>query len=83
MVSSLTPWQDCSQMLKKTKLIGTKVRRGALDAGSHETTEMIKAWIEHCVNSHSECAASVQTTGRLPTRLLQIEKSGNLSVIRP
>ena len=64
-------------MLKKTKSIGTKVRRGALNTGSHETMEMINAWIGHCVDSHSECSTSVQTTGRLPTRLLQIEKSGN------
>ena len=51
------------------------VRRGAPDTGSHETSEIIKAWIEYCVGSHSDCATSVQTTGRLPTRLLQIEKS--------
>ena len=69
-------------MLKKTKPIGTKVRRGALNTGSDETVEMIKAWIEHCVDSHSECATSAQTTGRLPTRLLQIEKAGKLFKIK-
>ena len=63
-------------MLKKSKSIGTKVRRAALDTRSHETMEMIKAWIEQCVDAHPDCATSVQTTGRLPTRLLQIEKSG-------
>ena len=47
-------------MLKKSKSIGTKVRRGALDTRSHETMEMIKAWIEQCVDGHPDCATSVQ-----------------------
>lgn len=36
---------------------------------------MIKAWIEDCVDNHSDCATSVQATAHLPTRLLQIERS--------
>ena len=52
------------------------VRRGASNTGSHENLEMIKAWIKHCDKDHPDCKSSVQTTARLPTRLLQIEKSG-------
>ena len=52
------------------------VRRGTPNTGSHENLEMIKAWIEHCEDDHSICKTSVRTTARLPTRLLQIEKSG-------
>lgn len=66
----------------KTKSTGTMVRRGALNTGSHEIMEMIKAWTEQCVDSHPDCATSVQTTGRLPTRLLQIEKSGKMFKIK-
>ena len=51
------------------------VTRGAHNSGSHENMDIIKAWMEHCVDGHSDCAF-VRTTGRLPTRLLQIEKSG-------
>ncbi len=52
------------------------VGRGALNTGLHVISEMIKAWIEDCVDNHPDCATAVQMTGRLPTRLLQIEKSG-------
>ena len=52
------------------------IRRGALNTGSHENSEMTKAWLKDCVDNHSDCAASVQATTHLPTRLLRIEKSG-------
>ena len=68
-------------MLKKTKSIGTEVRRSAINTDSRETMEVIKGWIEKCVDSHSGCA-SVQTTVRLPTRLLHIEKAGDFLKIR-
>lgn len=68
-------------MLKKTKSIGTEVRRGAINTDSHETMEMIEGWIEQCVDGHPGCAP-VQTTGHLPTRLLYIEKAGAFLKIR-
>ena len=52
-------------------------RRDALNTGLHVISEMIKAWVEDCVDNHPDCATSLQMTGRLPTRLLQIEKSGD------
>ena len=57
-------------------------RRDALNTGLHVISEMIKAWVEDCVDNHPDCATSSQTTGRLPTRLLQIEKSGNWYKVR-
>ncbi|KAK0508141.1 hypothetical protein JMJ35_009225 [Cladonia borealis] len=59
-----------------TDMRGTGVRRATPNTGSHENMEMIKAWIKHCNDEHPHCKISVQETARLPTRLLQIEKSG-------
>ena len=38
--------------------------------------ELIKACIRRCDDGHRDCKNPIQTAARLPTRLLQIEKSG-------
>ena len=64
------------------KSIGTMLRRAAPNTGSPESLEMIKVWFKHCEDDHPDCEISVQTSARLPTRLLQIEKSGESFNIR-